>query len=187
MSAAFVLPLLQARAEFVPFLRRLQAEHEAAVPQSPPENDGAQFRPAPRPQLAFYRKYTEALLRRYMRMSMELGRVPSMLGRGEMFRAKVSNYRMESFEDVVIFCHDIERCIQSLTAIQQSAIDLVAVKEYTIQEAAPMLGICREIAVRHYTRAIDRLTDMFIETEILNPARGRKCCQAPQPVQNAPS
>ena len=37
----------------------------------------------------FYRKYTEAMLRRYMTMSMEAGRVPSLLGR-EMFRGNVT-------------------------------------------------------------------------------------------------
>ena len=31
-------------------------------------------KPEPRPELAFYRKYTEAMLRRYLRMSMSNGR-----------------------------------------------------------------------------------------------------------------
>jgi len=50
--------------------------------------------------MAFYRKYTEAMLRRYVRMSMEAGKVPSLLGQ-EMFRGRVISYRVESFEDVV--------------------------------------------------------------------------------------
>jgi hypothetical protein len=33
------------------------------------------------PEVAFYRKYTEALLRRCVRLSMEAGRAPSLLGR----------------------------------------------------------------------------------------------------------
>ena len=33
------------------------------------------------PRMAFYRKYTEALLQRYVRMSMETGKVPSLLVR----------------------------------------------------------------------------------------------------------
>lgn len=40
----------------------------------------------PRVELAFYRKYTEGMLRRYLRLSMNSGRVPSLLGR-ELFRA----------------------------------------------------------------------------------------------------
>jgi hypothetical protein len=173
-AAAAVLPIVQARAEFVPVLRRVQAAAAAPAPSQP----------SPRPQLAFYRKYTEAMLRRYVRMSLEVGRVPSLLGRGEMFRAKVSSYRMESFEDVVIFCYDVERCVQRLTSIQQSVIDLMAVKQYTLVEAASILGICREVAVRHYVRGLDRLTEIFIEAEILNLS---KCCQAPRAMQNTPT
>ncbi len=48
------------------------------------------------PEMAFYRKYTEAMLQRYVRMSMEAGRVPSLLGQ-EMFRGRVTSYRIESF------------------------------------------------------------------------------------------
>jgi hypothetical protein len=173
MSAAAVLPIIQARAEFVPVLRRVQAA--AAEPSS--------SGPSPRPQLAFYRKYTEALLRRYLRMSLEVGRVPSLLGR-EMFRAKVSSYRMESFEDVVIFCHDVERCIQRLTDNEQFMIGQIALKEYNVLETAEMLGTCRQTIIRQYTRALDRLTAIFLEVEILNPS---KCCQAPKTVENSPT
>ena len=169
MSAApvlpLVLPLLQARAEFVPSLRR---EQQTAILHRIQAAAAAPSRPAPRPQLAFYRKYTEGILRRYMRMSLELGKVPSPLGRGEMFRAKVSNYRVESFEDLVIFCADVERCLGRLTAQEQLYIDTIAIKQYTALEAEPVLHVCRQTIVRQYTRALDRLTGIFLETEILN-------------------
>jgi hypothetical protein len=196
MSAAAVLPFLQARAEFVPILRRasrtairsrshregpLQRIQAAADPAAAAQPES---RPTPRPQLAFYRKYTEGMLRRYMRMSLELGRVPSLLGRGEMFRAKVSSYRMESFEDVVIFCHDIERCIKRLTDNEQFMIGQIALKQYTVNETAEMHGTCPRTIVRQYTRGLDRLTAIFIEVQILNPA---KCCQAPKAVENSRS
>ena len=181
-----VLPFLQARAEFLPLLRpvacpailpRVQASDSAAdVPNQP------QTQTPPRPQLAFYRKYTEALLRRYVRMSLEVGRVPSLLGR-EMFRAKVSSYRMESFEDAVIFCHDVERSIGHLTALEQSMIEHIALKQYTVAETAQTFAMDPRTAIRQYTRALDRLTAIFLQVEILNPA---KCCQAPKPVENAP-
>ena len=73
------------------------------------------------PELAFYRKYTEALLRRYMKLSMEAGRAPSLLGR-EMFRGKVTHYRVQGFDDVVIFVHDVESCIKLLDAEQNHLI-----------------------------------------------------------------
>jgi len=71
----------------------------AAVVEAPAEVE------APPCELAFYRKYTEAMLRRYVRLSMAVGRVPSLLGR-ELFRGHVSSYRMTNFEDVVVFCFD---------------------------------------------------------------------------------
>lgn len=168
MSAAAVLPLLQARAEFVPSLRR---EHRTAILPRIQAAAAAPPRPAPRPQLAFYRKYTEGILRRYMRMSMQLGKVPCLLSRSEMFRAKVSNYRMESFEDVVIFCHDVERCIQRLTAMQQALIDNIAVKGYTIKETATLLRLDPETVVRRYARALDQLTAILLEVELLKVLR----------------
>src|SRR5258708_18151941 len=70
------------------------------------------------PEVAFYRKYTEGLLRRYMRLSMEAGRAPSLLGR-EMFLCKVTNYSVQGFDDVVIFLHYLESCIAKLDERQQ--------------------------------------------------------------------
>jgi hypothetical protein len=49
-----------------------------------------------------YRRRTVALLRRYGQASVEVGRVPSLLGR-EFFRSRVSSYTLRNFEDVVIF------------------------------------------------------------------------------------
>jgi len=45
-----------------------------------------------------YRGRTVAMLRRYMRYSIETGRLPSLLGR-ELFRAKVTSYTVVTFED----------------------------------------------------------------------------------------
>src|ERR1700688_3050553 len=65
------------------------------------------------PDLWLYRERTIALLRRYLRISVEVGRLPSLLGR-ELFRSKVTSYRMSSFEDAVIFVHDVERALHQL-------------------------------------------------------------------------
>lgn len=45
---------------------------------------GGQRRRQIAPELAFYRKYTEGLLRRYVKMAMEAGRAPSLLGTGDV-------------------------------------------------------------------------------------------------------
>jgi hypothetical protein len=141
------------------------------------------YRKAPEPQVAFYRKYTEAMLRRYVRMSMEAGKVPSLLGK-EMFRAKVTSYRVQSFEDVVIFIYDIEHCLERLAPEQQRLIARIALEEYTLLEAATMLGLPPRTAVRRYCRALDRLTGIFLETRMLEPM---KYCQEAKSAGNAAS
>ena len=122
----------------------------------------------PRPELAFYRKYTEGMLRRYVQFTMEAGRVPSMLGR-EMFRGKVTSYRVRSFEDVVIFRLDVERCLKKLSWDEQQLIRRIGLQEYTQGEAALMLGMSLRSCVQRYGEALDRLTGMFLEYGMLEP------------------
>jgi hypothetical protein len=45
--------------------------------------------------LWLYRDRTVGLLRRYMRLSVEVGRLPSLLGR-EFFRTRVTSYRVST-------------------------------------------------------------------------------------------
>jgi hypothetical protein len=125
------------------------------------------------PELAFYRKYTEGLLRRYMRLSLEAGRAPSLLGR-EMFRGKVTNYRVHGFDDVVIFVHDVERCLATLNEGQQHLIKRIALQEYTQGETAGLLGLSLRTVVRRYADALDLLTEIFLERRLLEPL---KACQ----------
>ena len=116
----------------------------------------------------FYRKYTEAMLRRYITMSMEAGRVPSLLGR-ELFRGNVTHYNVHSFEDVVIFVHDVEKCLDMLGSGQRHLIRRIALEEYTQGETAAMLGLSLRSVVRNYTDALDRLTRLFLEKGMLQP------------------
>lgn len=120
------------------------------------------------PELAFYRKYTEGLLRRYVKMAMEVGRAPSLLGR-EMFRGKVTNYQVHGFDDVVIFVHDVERCLAKLDEEQQLILERVAMQEYTQVEAAGMLGVTTRSLVRLYDETLDALTQILLERKLLQP------------------
>ena len=138
-----------------------------------PEAVGVVERREAAPEMAFYRKYTEALLRRYVRLSMEAGRVPSLLGK-EMFRGKVTNYRVQGFDDVVIFVHDVEMCLAKLDAVEQELIDRVALQEYTQVEAAGLLGLTARTAVRRYAETLDKLTRVFLKRQLLEPM---KACQ----------
>jgi hypothetical protein len=180
MSAAARVSLLHARPRHVPGLHIERPQIAARIQASA---EPAPRLPAPSPQLAFYRKYTSAMLRRYVRMSLEVGRVPSLLGR-ELFRAKVTSYRVESFEDVVIFCHDVERCLQRLSPGDQYIVDRMALKEYTVCETAELLSTDPRGIVRRYNRAIDRLTAIFLEFKLLDL---QKSCQAPKTVENSPT
>ncbi len=120
------------------------------------------------PGLVFYRQYTEALLRRFMKMSMQSGRVPSLLGR-ELFRGKVTSCKVQGFDDVVIFVHDVGRCLEQLDPGLRHLVRRIALEEYTQQETAAMLGIGLRTVARRYAEAIDKLTRLFIDRKMLDP------------------
>ena len=125
-------------------------------------------REEPGVELGFYRKYTEALLRRYVQMSMEAGRVPSMMGRS-VLGGKASSYRIHGFDDAVIFRLDMERCLRRLEPAEREVIRRVAMQEYTQAEAAPLLGICLRTCVQRYGRSLDRFTRILLEARLLEP------------------
>ncbi len=128
---------------------------------------------ATNPEVSVYRRHTVALLRRYFRMSIELGRLPSVLGR-EFFRAKVTSYRMQSFEDVVILVHDVERCLERLDRGSQQVVARVILQEHTYDEAAVIMGWPRRSVARVVVEATDRLSEIFLETGLLTPFGFRK-------------
>ncbi len=120
----------------------------------------------PLSSLAFYRRYTEMLLRRYMQLSMRMGRVPSVLGNC-MFRGRVSSRPVESFEDAVIFVYDVDRCMRELVPEARELVARIALQEYTQAEAAELTGQSLRTVVRKYGESIDELTQIFLEKELL--------------------
>ena len=119
-------------------------------------------------ELRLYRDRTRALLRRYFRMSIELGRLPSLVGR-EFFRARVTSYRLHTFEDAVIFVHDIESCVKRLDPFSQQLIARVVFQDYDMDEAAALLGCGRRTIFRRYPQALDRLSELFLAAKLLRP------------------
>ena len=107
-----------------------------------------------------------SLLRKYFKMSVELGRLPSLLGR-EFFRAQVTSYTTHTFEDAVIFVHDMERALESLDPLSQLVISRVVFQEYSYREAARLLRISDRTFVRAMARAIDRLSEIMLERELM--------------------
>ena len=143
---------------------------QAAAPSGNTATKSA-FRVVITPETAFYRKYTEAMLRRYAVMALQKGRVPSLLGR-ELFRGKVTSYRVHGFDDAVIFVHDVERCLALLDCDQQSLVQRVAVQEYTFGETAAMLRWSLRSTKRRYHEAIDELTAIFQKRGLMEKTPG---------------
>lgn len=156
MSAAF--PLFDLHASMHPLSGKSPAIHPPAEAERPAAR--------PQPELAFYRKYTEAMLRRYMRLSLSVGRMPALLGH-DAFRGKMSTYRVTSFEDSVIFVHDVGKCLKKLDRFSQDLIRRIAMQEYTQGEAAGLLGVSLRTVVRRYGDAVDMLTQIFIDHRLL--------------------
>ncbi len=86
-----------------------------------------------------------------------------------MFRVRVTRYKIRSFEDVVIFVHDVEMCLKRLTETEQNLLERIAIQEYTQGEAAGLLGMSLRSVVRKYAAAVDELTGHFLETGLLEP------------------
>ncbi len=120
----------------------------------------------PETSLAFYRRYTELFLRRYMQTSLRVGRMPSVLGQCA-FRGRVSSCRVRSFDDAVALVIDVERCLKQLDAEDRELVARVALQEYTQAEAAEMTGQGLRTVVRKYGEAIDTLTRIFLEKDLL--------------------
>ncbi len=113
-----------------------------------------------------YRGRTVAMLRRYMRFSIETGRLPSLLGR-EFFRAKVTSYTVVTFEDRVIFVHDMEKCLERLDEFSKQLIARHILQEHDRWATAKLLH-CNEKTVRRYTPLVlDLLSEILIEVGLM--------------------
>jgi len=120
------------------------------------------------PDLWLYRKRTTALLRRYVRLALETGRLPSVIGR-EMFRAKITAYTATSFEDRVIFVHDVEKCLERLSPFDQKIIARIVLQEFDHERGARMLHCTRKTLERRLPELLDELSEEFLRVRLLTP------------------
>jgi hypothetical protein len=118
------------------------------------------------PELSLYRKQTIALLQRYMRLSIEVGRLPSLVGR-EFFRSYTSYVRPHTFEDAVHFVIDVEHCLARLEPLLQQIIARVVLQEYSEEEAARVLNCGLRTVERRLPEALDLLTEMFLARQMV--------------------
>jgi DNA-directed RNA polymerase specialized sigma24 family protein len=85
-----------------------------------------------------YRSRTMALLRRCARASVEVGRLPSLLG--EFFRSRVTSYSTRNLEDTMVFVADMEHTLEELDALDKKLVAMSALEEYTISEISRTIG-----------------------------------------------
>jgi hypothetical protein len=122
---------------------------------------------------AFYRKHTVALLHRYLRISMELGRTPSLLS-NVVFRGRVSSYQMKTFEDLMIFVIDIEKCLKQLDKSSQTVMTHMVLEDYTALETAAIMKESFRSVMRIYGEALDRLTREFLDRGLLDLTQNQR-------------
>jgi hypothetical protein len=122
--------------------------------------------PSRDPDLWLYRDRTVALLRRYLRLSIEVGRMPSLLGR-EFFRTRVTSYKASTFEDSVIFVHDVERSLEELNEFEKKLIAKIVLQQYSKEEAGRLLGCGYRTVERLFPETLDRVSKILLRREIL--------------------
>jgi DNA-directed RNA polymerase specialized sigma24 family protein len=165
MSAALQLPVAwetsTARAVWQ-IERWRREERHAAQPKTRP----AKAQEKPPASLAFYRKHTESLLKRYLYASMQVGRTPSILS-DPVARGWASSRRVRTFEDAVIFVLDIEKCLSRLSLLDREMLGRMVLQEYTQVETASLLGMAVRTISYKFPLALDRLTEKLLEAGLL--------------------
>jgi len=166
MSAALRVPVLWGTAS-------AEAAWEQIRP-SPQETTGAVqtgtcralHGPAPEAGLAFYRRHTESMLRRYLYASMQVGRTPSVLG-DTVGRGWASSSRIRTFEEAVIFVLDVETCLDKLSRLERQLLSRIVLQDYSHAETAAMLGMAMRTVCYKFPRALDKLTQFLLDAGLL--------------------
>lgn len=156
MSAALQLP--------VPWAAGVAPAHavETGKAAASTENQAAK----PVVTLAFYRRHTESMLRRYLYASMQVGRAPSILC-DPVGRGWVSSRPVRTFEDALVFVLDVERCLGRLKHLEQQLLSRVVLQAYTQEETAALLGMSVRTVSTRLGRALDELTEQLLASGLL--------------------
>lgn len=164
MSAALALPSVWAAAGHPARWMPAKTEPGKAVGLLEPDTSSAPRHV--RCELAFYRRHTQKMLRRYLYASMLVGRAPSILG-DPVGRGWASSRPVRTFEDAVIFVLDVEHCLDRLGALDRQILAKVALQDYTQAEAACLLGMSLRTMSYRWPQALDRLTQLLLDAELL--------------------
>lgn len=168
--------------------RRIGSEH--ATRQNPTAWDESECTEEDR-DLWLYRDRSIALLKRYVRLAVEIGRLPSLLGR-EFFRGRVTTYTVSTFEDTVIFVYDMEQSVEKLNKFDQAMIGKIVLEEYSQREAAKILNCPLRTIERLFPEALDHLSKILLAGDIMTAIGGSRkstaeSCQGGESRQIVPS
>jgi DNA-directed RNA polymerase specialized sigma24 family protein len=167
MSAALQLPMIwgagSLQGTWQDFGRK-----EKPRPAAKQDTHAVARAPAEEPvvSLAFYRKHTEKMLRRYLYASMQVGRAPSILG-DPVARGWVSSRPVRTFEDAVIFVLDMETCLTKIGALERQLLSRIVLQEYTQSETAALLGMSVRTICYKFPQALDSLTEKLLDAGLL--------------------
>ena len=117
---------------------------------------------------SFERARTMALLFRFLRTSLSLGRMPSLFGR-EIFRAQAQSRRPSAFEDAVLFVCDIEKCLSELEPLKQRLIAYCVLENRSEWEASREFHSSQSFISAQLGLALDILHRTFCQRGILPP------------------
>lgn len=124
------------------------------------------FAADPEPETVCFRGQTLAIVRHFFELSCQLGRLPSILGR-EFFRARVTYRGVPSFEEQVVFVHDVEHALLSLSGEEREILTMVGIYDIDYDDAAAMLRCSRGWISQRYSEALDRLTQIFLDRGLI--------------------
>lgn len=164
MSAALQLPLVWG-AGLADTAWQIE-NREARGKQSASAKVAGAVETHPPANVAFYRRHTQSLLRRYLYASTQVGRAPSLLN-SPVGRGWASSRPVRSFEDAVIFVLDVEGCLNRLGTVERQLLSRIVLQEYTQEETAVMLGMCTRTVSSKLGKALDRLTEQLLAAELL--------------------
>jgi hypothetical protein len=116
----------------------------------------------------FERSRTMALLHRFMRTALSVGRMPSLVGR-EIFRMRVQARPPSAFEDSVLFVCDIEKCLALLDPLDQRLIAFCVLENRSEWEASRQFHASQGFISRHLGLALDLLHTTFCQRNLLPP------------------
>ena len=120
-------------------------------------------------RLASYeRARTMALLHRFFRTALLVGRMPSLLGR-EIFRSRVESLPAATFENSVLFICDVELCLRQLHPFDQRLIAFCVLEDRSEWQAARWFRQSQGLISRRLGQVLDLLHETFCRIGLLRP------------------